>query len=218
MGTICWISYNVASPQAFTPNATDWDGHINASANWALNFERGASAYSSYAYTPDAADHLTDVCSMIHQHVSQVLPPQTIASQQIGVGIRMLESNALNNLFFAWKLYGGSVDGSSNLGNLVPINFKAAELPTSSQGQALIVASTAQTFNVPWRLVLEIGANGLPTTGGGRHVFTSRPGEDFATGAFNLSQDTDTTDSAVLIFSNNIVLDFSPEISAVRGM
>jgi hypothetical protein len=218
MSTIFYLPSSGSAPVTVTPSGTDWDGHINTVTR-PLNLVRGSSALTSLAYAPDGADHLTDVATMIAQYVSQVLPPQTIAAQQIGCGSRALESNALNNLFLAWKLYGVSIDGSSNLGVIKAIAKEATEFGTALTGAAKIAAGSATTFNVPWRLVLEVGADGLPTTGGGRHNFTWVEGEAMATGAMNFIQDADTTAATpALVFSKTVDCCFTPHIGARIGI
>ena len=218
MATLLWIPASGSAPVTVTPSATDWDGHINT-VQRPLNFVRGSTALTSLAYAPDAADHLTDVATMIAAYVSQVLPPQTIPAQQIGFGGRFLESNALNNMFLAWKVYGVDVAGSTNLGTIKAIAKQSTEFGTAATGNGFIAAGSAVTFSVPWRLVLEVGADGLPTTGGGRHNFTFVEGEAFATGAMSLVQNTDTgACPPMLIFSEDIKLEFAPIAAARIGI
>jgi hypothetical protein len=70
-------------------------------------------------------------------------------------------------------------------------------------------AGSAVTCYVPWRLVLEVGADGLPTTGGGRHNFSMAFGDPLATGAANLPQSDDTTAcTPMLLFSNDLITSF----------
>lgn len=206
MATIFWAPSSGTAPVSPTPSATDWDGHVN-SVSRSLNLARANTALTSLAYAPDAADHLTDVATMIAQFVSAILPPQTIAVQQIAFGARTLESNALNNLMIAFKLYAVDVPGTSVLGTIVPVFKGTTEFGTALSGRGQVRAGSALTLNVPWRLVLEVGADGLPTTGGGRHNFTVEFGDPLATGLLSLIQDGDTgAGPPILIFSNDLKL------------
>lgn len=205
MSTIFWLPASGSAPVSVTPSATDWDGHINT-VQRPLNLIRGSSALTVLAYAPDAADHLTNVASMIAAYVSQILPPQNVPAQQIGFGGRFLESNALNNLLVAWKLYGVNVAGNTNLGTIKAIGTVATEIPTAATGKGAVAAGSSTTFYEPWRLVLEVGGDGLPTTGGGRHNFSFYEGEAFATGAISLVQDADTgACPPMLIFSQDLL-------------
>jgi hypothetical protein len=218
MSTICWLPSSGSAPVTITPSAATWDGHINTVTR-PLNFVRGGSAFASLAYAPDGADHLADVSTLIAYYVSQILPPQTIAAQQIGFGGRWLESNALNNQFPMWQVSGFSVDGTSNLGIIRAATKGNVEFSTALTGGGEIALSTARTFNVPWRLVLEVGADGLPTTGGGRHNFTFEEGDPFATGNIQLIQSGDTGQAPpLLIFSNDIITNFTPMVGARTGI
>jgi hypothetical protein len=207
MSTVCWCPSSGSAPVTVTPSATDWDGHINT-VQRPLNFERGGSAYASLTYYPDGADHLTDVATMIAAFVSPVLPPQTVPAQSVGFGTRVLETNTLNNQYFAWKLYGVNVAGDTNLGTLKAINkFVGSEFANVLTGKGQVQTSSAITFNEPWRLVLEVGSDGLPVTGGGRHNIEFEFGEALPTGSMTLIQDTDTTvGPSLLIFSQELIL------------
>jgi hypothetical protein len=218
MSTICWCPASGSAPVSVTPSTSDWDGHINT-VQRPLNFTNGGTASTILNYAPDAADHLTDVASMIAAFVSQVLPPQTVAAQNVGFGGRFLESNTLNNLYLAWKLYGVSVDGASNLGTLKAISkFVGTEIPNAATGKAEIATISAVTFNVPWRLVLEVGADGLPTTGGGRHNFSIYAGETWAT-SVQLVQDGDTSVCPmILIFSKDLRVDYNGNANFQAGI
>lgn len=218
MATLFWLPSSGSAPVTITPSATTWDGHINTVAR-PLNSVRGSTTYANLAYAPDAGDHLTDVSTLIAYFVSQILPPQTIAAQQIAIGARWLESNALNNQFPMWQVSGFSVDGASNLGIIRPATKGNTEFGTALTGGGEIALSTARTFDVPWRLVLEVGADGLPTTGGGRHNFTLECGENFATGNISLIQSGDTGQAPpMLIFSNDIILNAIPRVGARIGL
>lgn len=214
MATILYLPSSGAAAVSPTPAAADWTLHVN-NVSRPLNFSRADTSLSTLAYNPDGADHLVDGTSMIAQFVSQILPPQTIAAQQILFGFRALEAAASNNLFPTIKIYGCSVDGTSNLGNIKNI-FRSAvtELGTSITGACEAFASTgAVTYNVPWRLVVEIGVGGLPVnTATDTHNASIAFGDPLATGAQNLPQNADTTAcTPCIIFSNDIITSFGSE-------
>src|SRR3972149_1969335 len=98
MSTVVWCPSSGSAAVSPTPDSGTWTLHVNTVSR-PLNFTRGNTALTTLAYNPDAADHLVDGNSMIAQFVSQILPPQTIAAQQIVWGARMLEAAASNNLF-----------------------------------------------------------------------------------------------------------------------
>jgi hypothetical protein len=205
MATVFWLPSSGAAEISVTPSSVIWDGHINA-VNRKMQLTRQNTALTQLDYAPDAADHLTDVATMIAQFISDILPPQTIAAQQILLGLRMLESNALNNLYAAWTLYAVPAAGGASLGNIVAI-FKSAiaEMATAITGYCEVRAGSSLILNVPFRLVLEIGGDGLPVTGGGRHNFSAAFGDPLATGANNLPQSADNTAcTPILLLSNDL--------------
>lgn len=207
MATLFWLPSSGSAPVSPTPSATDWDGHVN-NVSRPMNLVNGGSALTTLAYAPDAVDHLVDLASMCAQFVSVILPPQTIGAQVIALGARTLEAVATNNLNEAWKLYAVTVDGTSVLGTLVAW-FKSAigEMATSATGYLEGVTSTAFTANEPFRLVLEVGADGLPTNSAtDTHNHSWVFGEAFAAGAQNLAQNDDTTACpATLLFEDGII-------------
>jgi hypothetical protein len=207
VSTILWLPSSGTAAVSPTPSATDWTLHVNTVSR-PLQFTRQNTALTTLAYNPDAADHLVAGTSMIAQFVSQILPPQTIAAQQVALGLRMLEVATGNNLTLRWKVYGCNVSGSSNLGDILAIDSGASELSTSISGITRAALTTARTFNEPWRLVVEIGVGGTPTTPG-THNASAAFGDPMATGTFQMPQDADTTAcTPLLIFSNDIVTTF----------
>jgi len=217
VATVLYLPSSGTAAVSPTPSPTDWTLHVNALSR-PLQFTRQNTALTTLAYNPDGADHLVAGTSMIAQFVSQLLPPQTVAAQQVCLGLRMLEVAAGNNLTLRWKIYGCNAAGSSNLGNILAITAGATELGTSITGVSRAAATTAQTFNEPWRLVIEIGVGGTPTTPG-THNASAAFGDPMATGALNLPQDGDTTAcTPVLMFSNDIVTTFNVEPSYQIGV
>jgi len=210
MATVCYFPSSGTAPVSPTPSGTDWNLHINTVSR-PLEFTRGGSALVSLAYNPDAVDHLVDGNSMIVQFVSPILPPQAVAAQQIYCGFRAFEVVASNNLFPCFKIYGCNVAGTSNLGNIVPFRRSAVlELATALTGVSEAMAGSAVTFNEPWRLVVELGAGGLPVdTTTDTHNASIAFGSPLATGALNLPQNADVTAATpLLLFSNDIITSF----------
>lgn len=214
MATLFWLPSSGPAPVSPTPSGTDWDGHIN-SVSRPMNLVNGASALTTLSYAPDAVDHLVDLASMCAQFVSVILPPQVIAAQVVVLSCRTAEAVATNNLNEAWKLYAVDVAGTTVLGNIVPW-FKSAI------GEMAVIASitgycegktcSGLTLNEPFRLVLEVGADGLPTnTATDTHNHSYAFGETLSgSGAVNFVQNDDTTAGpAVLIFEDGIITTFA---------
>ena len=217
MAAVLYFPSSGTAPVSPTPAAADWTLHVNTVSR-PLNFTRGNTALTTLAYNPDGADHLVAGTSMIAQFVSQILPPQTVAAQQVALGLRMLEVAAGNNLTLRWKVYGCNVSGSSNLGNILAIDSGASELGTAISGITRAALTTARTFNEPWRLVVEIGVGGTPTTPG-THNASAAFGDPMATGTFQMPQDADTTAcTPLVVFSNDIVATFNVEPSYQVGV
>jgi len=206
MATAFYLPSSGAAPVSPTPDAATWTLHVNTVSR-PLNFTRGNTALTTLAYNPDAADHLVNGNSMIAQFVSEILPPQAVAAQQILWGARMLEVAASNNLFPMLRLYGCNVAGSSNLGTILAGTRSATELGTAITGACRVEAGSAVTFNEPWRLVAEWGVGGLPVnTATDTHNASIAFGDPLASGAGNLPQNADTTACTPLIlFSNDII-------------
>jgi hypothetical protein len=205
-----WCPSSGTAAVSPTPDATTWNLHVNTVSR-PLQFTRVDSTKTSVAYNPDAVDHLVDGNSMIAQFVSQILPPQTIAAQQIGYGAEMSEVVATNNLFPILRLYGCSVDGTSNLGTMLAGTRGGVELTlTTLTGAGVVAASTAITFNVPWRLVAEWGVGGLPTDlGVDTHNASISFDTTFASGAITLMQSGDTGNGpSMIVFSEDIITSF----------
>lgn len=217
MATVLYLPSSGTAPVSPTPAAADWTLHVNTVSR-PLEFTRQNTALTTLAYNPDGADHLVAGTSMIAQFVSAILPPQTVAAQQVCLGLRMLEVASGNNLTPRWKIYGSNVSGSSNLGTICAITSGATELATSITGECQAALTTAVTFNEPWRLVIEIGVGGTPTTPG-THNASAAFGDPLASGAISLPQDQDTgACTPLLIFSNDIVATFNVDPSYSVGV
>ena len=220
MATLFWLPSSGSSDVAPTPSGTDWDGHINTVSR-PMNLVNGGSALTTLSYAPDAVDHLVDLASMCAQFVSGILPPQTIAAQVVALSCRTAEAISSNNLNEAWKLYAVSVDGATPLGDIVPW-FKSAigemAVIASITGYCEGRTSSALTLNVPFRLCLEVGADGLPTNiATDTHNHSYAFGEAFAAGALNLVQNDDTTAGpAILVFEDGLVTSFGADGASLQ--
>lgn len=223
MGTVAWLPSSGTADVSPTPDGTDWSLHVNAGTGWSkpMNFTRGASALSNYAYAPDAADHTVAGRAMIVQFVSSILPPQTIAAQLVTLMVRMFEGTSSDNQFLAWKLYAVKADGSSALGTLIAVTTTAtAECGTSLTGETAQATSTAFTANEAFRLVLELGCGGTPSAGSGTngHNCTIELGEAW-TATFDVPQQGDTTQGTpMLVFSNDIRVTSRPRATVALGI
>jgi fluoride ion exporter CrcB/FEX len=187
-----------------------------------MNKVNGGSALTTLTYAPDAADHLVDLNTMIAQFVSEILPPQTIAAQVVSVHCRTAEAIVTNNLFESWKLYAVNVAGTTVLGTLVAI-FRSAlsemAVIASITGYCEGRTSTVFTANEPFRLVLEVGGDGLPTVSASvdGHNLSMVFGEAWAAGALNPVQNDDTTAGpAMLILEDGVT--FLPLGEAVLAL
>jgi len=208
VSTILWLPSSGTAAVSPTPSATDWTLHVNTVSR-PLQFTRQNTALTTLAYNPDGADHLVAGTSMLAQFVSAILPPQNVPAQQILIGLRCLEVAAGNNLTLRWKIYGCNVSGSTNLGTIRAIIADTVEFGTSISGICAAAAGSSTTFNEPWRLVIELGSGGTPTTPG-THNCSMAFGDPLATGVQNLPQTADTTAcTPVLIFSNPLEADFA---------
>src|SRR3990172_2460326 len=130
MATCCWMPSSGAAAVSPTPAAGTWTLHVSSNSR-RMVFQRSNTALTTLAYNPDGADHLVDGNSMVCQFVSDVLPPQTVAAQQILWGARMLEAAASNNLFPLVRIYGCNVAGTSNLGTILAGTRSATQLSTA---------------------------------------------------------------------------------------
>jgi len=218
MATVCWMPSSGAAGVSPTPDAGTWTLHVSSNSR-RMVFTRSNTALTTLAYNPDAVDHIVDGNSMICQFVSDTLPPQTVAAQQILWGARMLEVAASNNLFPLLRLYGCNVAGTSNLGTILAGTRQATELATALTGACYVQAGSAQTFSESWRLVAEWGVGGLPVnTATDTHNASIAFGDPLASGAGSLVQNADTGASpAIIMFSDDLslVAAGSPSLGAI---
>ena len=195
MASRLYFSETGTSP--ITPPAasgTDW-GHINAVVR-ALEWpDPDASALTQTAYTPDAADHLVSGNALWRQYVSDPLAAQTI-SGTVTAQMQCLEANAGNNLFLTMKILVCSFDGSTTRATLLAVTRATSlEIGTALTNRTFpSTALTSYTCIGGDRLVIEIGAGGLPvaTSGTQGHNFTFRVGGAASSGDLPVDETTTT--------------------------
>ena len=169
----------------------------------------GSSALSTDAYSPDAADHLTDGDALIYQYVlTDKLAAQTISGQTVKWQFQCLEAHANNNLFLTLKIFVCGNDGTIKE-TLLAIRRDATEVATSltNRGDSATISSATVEDND--RIVVEIGLGGTMTGAGGvqGHNGSIRFGESASSG--DLPEDDSTTTTTYrpwLEFANTLTL------------
>lgn len=171
-----------------TPPAptADWE-HINTGPPVRFLLRApDASALTSTAYTPDAADHTVDQDACHRQYVSEALAAQTITGN-IKAQLQCFEGNAGNNLFLTLKVLVCTNSGGSTVGTALAITRDTTTELTTTTATNRNFPSTALTstgVSAGDRLVIEIGVGGLPVAAGGTqgHNATLRWGCDASSG------------------------------------
>ena len=149
---------------------------INSGGEWEhANTVRGAllttadsSTLATTAYTPDAADHLTDADALHRLYVSEPLKAQTI-SGNITAQFQCLETFANDNLFLTLKVMVCNRAGSSFLATPLAITRDT----TTELGTALANRNFPSTALSSYacadgdRLVIEVGLAGSISSGSG---------------------------------------------------
>lgn len=208
MATLFYLPADTTADVSPTPDGTDW-AHVN-NVSRKLQAAQSATASASVSYSPDAGDHLTDVNAMSAQFVSDVLPPQTIPAGSVVCSARCSEPVATSNLSLAWKLYAVNAAGTVVLGTLVAVRRDDTEFATSLTGRRGAATSTAFTSLVPFRLVLEIGAGGLPTASGSVDGHNSAIEFGSAFTQISLSGSTTQASSALIFREADLKLAVQP--------
>lgn len=169
MATRLYFSDTIAAP--VTPPApvgsTEWE-HINTSIMMLLG-SPDDSALATLAYTPDAADDLTNKDACLRQYVSGPLGLQALSGNITGQ-FQCSEAHANNNLFITLKVLVCSQDGSTTRATLLAIT-RATSLETTTTLTNRSFPSTALSsytvVNPGDRLVVEVGLGGNITTATG---------------------------------------------------
>lgn len=215
MSTSFWLPSDTSAAVSPTPDAADW-GHVN-SVSRKLNTVPGGSALTTLAYAPDVGDHLAQTWAMYAQFVSDILPPQTISAQLVGVQNFCLEDNALNNTLLAFKVYAVSILGTVVLAPIVPRSVVGAELTAASlRGRGGAIVSTAAILATVFRLVLEIGTghSSTPGAGGGNHNGSLQFGDLYDGAGVNISGTT--AGCPKLEFTTGLTFATLPDVADVR--
>lgn len=166
MATRLYFPETLAAPVTPVAPTVDW-GHINSVQRELLQTP-DVSTLTDTAYTPDAADHLTNVAAHFRQYVSAPLMPQSIAGN-VTAQFQCSEAHANNNLFLTLKILLSSLDGSTTRATLLAIT-RATSLETTTTLTNRTFPSTALsafTAVLGDRLVIEVGLAGNITTATG---------------------------------------------------
>lgn len=156
---------------AVTPPAptggTEWE-HINSLTRALLTVPDG-SALTTTAYTPDAADDLTNRDAMHRQYVSDPLGLQTL-SGNVKAQFQVLEAHANNELRIALKILVCSYDGATTRATLLALTRATTEANTVLANLTFqsVALTSYQIINPGDRIVVEVGLGGNVTvaTGG----------------------------------------------------
>jgi hypothetical protein len=166
MATRLYFS-DTAAAQVTPPAPTaDWE-HINSVTRLLVNAP-DASALATTAYTPDAADDLTDKDAMHRQYVSEPLDAQTLSGNVTGQ-FQCSETFANDNLFLTLKILVCNNSGSATQATLLAITRATSlEIATSLTNRTFPSTATSSfACALGDRLVVEVGAGGNITSGTG---------------------------------------------------
>lgn len=127
-----------------------------------------ASALATTAYTPDAADDITDKAAHHRQYISPCLSAQALSGNVTGQ-FQCSEAHANNNLFLTLKILLCDRAGASTLATLLAITRATSlELTTTLTNRTFpSTALTPFTCADGDRLVVEVGLAGNITTAAG---------------------------------------------------
>lgn len=205
-----------------TPSGgAEWEHNNNVTR--ALLLTPDGSTLTTTAYTPDAADDLTNRDACHRQYVSDPLGLQAL-SGNVKAQFQVLEAHANNELRLTFKILVCSYDGSTTRATLLAITRGTNEANTSLRN--LTFQSTAlssyTTVNPGDRLVVEIGLGGNVTTAAGGvqgHNGSIRFGCSAAGGDLPENEtDTGTTLRGWLEISTNIEFSLPPGITMAPRM
>lgn len=151
------------------PVGTDWE-HTNTNTKQ-LVITPDDTALATVAYTPDAADDLTNKDALHRQYVSEPLKAQTL-SGNVKAQFQCLETLANDNLFLTLKILVCSNDGTTTQATLLAITRDTTtELAVSLTNRNFpSTALSSYACADGDRLVIEIGLGGNITSGAGGTV------------------------------------------------
>lgn len=195
MATRFYFSEDLAAPVSPPAPGAEWE-HVNSGVTRKALIAPDGSALTTTAYTPDAADDLTDRDSLHRQYVSDPLAAQTIGVQGITAQFQCSEANAANNLFLTVVLKVISNDGTTVRATILAITRDAStEISTTLTNRDFPSVNTSSYTCVAGdRILIEVGVGGLCTAAGGvqGHNASLRFGCS-ASGGDLPADDTDTT-------------------------
>lgn len=214
--------YFPASQAAFvTPPSPGAEWEHNNGVSRALLKTPDASALATTAYTPDAADDLTNRDAMHRQYVSPRLKAQTI-SGNVTAQFQCLEAHANNQLFITIVVKVISEDGTTVRSTLLAItratSLEVATSLTNRTFPSTAMGSYACTDGD--RLLVEVGLAGNVTTAAGGvqgHNGSIRWGCSASGGDLAVNEtETGTTFRPWIEFSNTYTFEDFP-IDAAAG-
>lgn len=168
MPTRLWFPDALAAP--VTPPApsggAEWE-HINSVQRYLLR-RPDDSALATTAYTPDAADDLTNRDACHRQYVSERLRAQTL-NGNVKAQWQCSETFANDNLFLSLKILVCSADGSTTRATLLALTRATSlELATSLTNRTFpSTALSSYACALGDRLVVEVGVGGNISSGTG---------------------------------------------------
>lgn len=195
--------------------STTWE-HINSPLPLRkLLTTADSSTLTTTAYTPDAADDLTDKDSCHRQYVSDILGAQTISGNITGQ-FQATETFANDNLFLSMKVLVCSQDGTTTRATLLAITrSSASEIGTSLANRTFpSTALSSYACAEGDRIVIEIGVGGSISSGTGGtigHNGSLRFGCSASSGDLPVDNTTTTTTYRPWVqFSNSLIFSSGP--------
>lgn len=194
-------------PSSGTPEITPtkdaiWDFEAAGYTTYPTSTAKSSSAMATVSFD-DADPNFAD-CIM-RQYVSAPIAAQTIVAQTITCVIRGLQSSTLNNMHLEFGVRVLSNDGSVVRGTMIPANtFEAAEFTASLVSRKASATSTQVIALAGDRIVIEIGAQGNPST---QHDYSLRIGDVAANDLDDGTGETDDDNPWVNFATDTIVFE-----------
>lgn len=169
MATRLYFPDGTSAPVTPLAPGAEWE-HINASGNidQKLLLIPDSTALATVAYTPDAADDITNRDANHRQYVSDPLMAQTITGN-VKAQFQCLEANAGNNLFLTLVIKVIVNGGGSARGTLLAITRDTGtELGTALANRNFPSTALSSVAALEGdRLLVEVGLGGTPVASGG---------------------------------------------------
>ncbi len=170
MATTFYFTEDQAAPVSpLAPvGSTTWEHIAPSIPTRALQLSPDTSTLTTTAYTPDAADDITDKDACHRQYVSPPLAAQTV-SGNVTAQFQGLEAHANNNLFITLKLMVISNDGSTLRQIILAITRSTGNEYTTTLRNATFpsTAMTSYACAAGDRILVEVGLGGSSTATGG---------------------------------------------------